>query len=475
MFESATTLARRLRSGEVTSEVLVEDCLRRAAAINPKVNAIVAFADDALAQARQADARLAAGRIDGPLHGLPMTIKDCFDTRGVVSTWGTIGRKDFVPAEDATVVQRLKAAGAVLIGKTNTPEFTLSFSTYNKIHGFTKNPYDLSRSPGGSNGGAAAAIACGLTSFDIGTDFGGSIRVPSHFCGTAGLKPTSGSVPRTGLCLPPGWMMDFMSHVGPMARTVADLRLILPVIWGPDSVDTSIANVPFPGQRDVVFRGLRCAVMSNNGLSEPSAETVDVINQAGDVLEVAGLDVTRRGLDGIEKLPIIVGGLFRSGGYAFIANAIRAAGTKPRDFANNWLKEVDPAEVSEEEFAAWRRTYFEISADELNDHLSRLESFRRRLLAQMAQYDVLISPVNPAPAPPLPPPGDHPFHDGSYTEVFDVTGWPAGVVRAGTSTNGLPIGVQITANPWREDIVLAVMSLLESKLIGFSAPDLAVL
>ena len=126
-------------------------------------------------RSKQADQRMAKGDIDGPLHGVPMTIKDCFDTAGLVSTWGTLGRQHFVPEEDSTVVKRLKAAGAILLGKTNTLEFTLSFSTYNKMHGFTKNPFDLKRSPGSSSGGAAAAIACGLTSFDIGTDFSGSI------------------------------------------------------------------------------------------------------------------------------------------------------------------------------------------------------------------------------------------------------------------------------------------------------------
>ena len=311
MFESAATLARRLRDGEMTSEELVEAYLLRIDKINPAVNAVVALADDAIELARQADARLAGGQVDGPLHGVPMTIKDCFDTAGVVSTWGTLGRKGFIPSEDATVVRRLKSAGAILLGKTNTPEFTLSFSTYNRIHGFTKNPYDLTRSPGGSSGGAAAAIACGLTSFDIGTDFSGSIRVPSHFCGTVGIKPTSASVPRTGLCLPPGWLMDFMSHVGPMARKVEDLSLILPVIWGPDSIDSSIAPVPFPNPEQVVLKGLRCAVMVSNGLTEPDEDTRAALRRIESLLEDEGLNVLRDRLEAITETPALVGGLFK--------------------------------------------------------------------------------------------------------------------------------------------------------------------
>ncbi len=473
MFQSASTLARRLRDGEITSEELVEEYLHRIEKINPALNAAVALADDAIHAARRADARLAKGQCDGPLHGVPMTIKDCFDTAGVPSTWGTLGRKGFVPNKDATVVGRLKSAGAVLLGKTNTPEFTLSFSTYNKIHGFTKNPYDLTRSPGGSSGGAAAAIACGLTSFDIGTDFGGSIRVPSHFCGTVGIKPTSGSVPRTGLCLPPGWLMDFMSHVGPMARKVADLSLILPVIWGPDSIDTTIAPVPFPNPERVELKGLRCAVMISNGVSEPDEETQSALRNTEALLEDAGLDVRRDRLEGIPDTSDIVGGLLSVGGYAFITEITRAAGTKPEDVANNWLKELDPNDVSAQEFSEWRSKYFHVSAQALNDQLVRVEDHRSRLLQQMAQYDVLVSPVNPHPAPALPKAGDHPFPDGSYTDVFDVTGWPAGVVRAGTSSEGLPIGVQIVANPWREDIVLAVMALVEAALPEFPRPSIA--
>lgn len=473
MFDDATTSAHRLRAGETTSVALVEGCLRRAEAVNGEINAIVAFADDAIEKARAADERMANGQIDGPLHGLPMTIKDCFDTAGLVSTWGTLGRQDTVPAADATVVKRLKDAGAILIGKTNTPEFTLSFSTYNKIHGFTRNPFDPTRSPGGSSGGAAAALACGMTSFDIGTDFGGSIRVPSHFCGTTGIKPTSGSVSRAGFCLPPGWLMDFMSHVGPMARSVADLALILPVIWGPDSIDSTIASVPFPRHDRVDVRNLRCAVMRRNGLAEPSTETVETVQGVAGLLEEAGLRIRWQGLAGLEEQRDMISGLVRLGGYAFINAAMRAAGTQPEDFANNWLKEPGLADASAQQIEAWRQAFFTISAEELNAHLVRVEDFRRRLLGQMTDIDVLICPVNPTAAPPLPPPGDDPFPDGSYTELFDVTGWPAGVVRAGTTDAGLPIGVQVVANPWREDVVLAVMSLIEANGPTFAPPDLA--
>ena len=459
---STTAQAALIRAGELASEELVARYLDRIDRFNPKLNAVVALAEDARQRAKDADAALAEGRSLGPLHGVPMTIKDCFDTAGTVSTWGTMGRKEFVPASDATVVARLKSAGAILLGKTNTPEFTLSFETHNNIYGFTNNPYDLGRSPGGSSGGAAAAIAAGLTSFDIGTDYGGSIRVPSHSCGTVGIKPTSGSVPRTGLCLPPGMLTDSISHVGPMARTVADLELILLVIWGPDGLDTRIQPIPLAASDTVHLAGLRCAVMINNGVAAPDEETIAVVEGAEAILARAGLKMRRDRLDGVTETSSIGGGFWSVGAHAGVRALLDEAGTEVKDYANNWFKQFAESAGADE-----------ISSAALTGQLTRFEDYRRRMQQHLAQYDVLISPVNAHPAPPHPAPGDSPFAptDASYTEAYDLTGWPAGVVRGGTSSEGVPIGVQVVANPWREDIVLAVMKHLEDSLPAFDRPD----
>ncbi len=461
MFQSAASQAQQIRNKQLSSEELVELYLRRIEQINPKINAVVAIADDAMEQARLADNALAKGKYKGQLHGVPMTIKDCFDTAGVVSTWGTLGRRNFIPDEDAAVVKRLKAAGAILIGKTNTPEFTLSFETHNKIHGFTNNPYDTKRSPGGSSGGAAAAIAAGLTSFDIGTDYGGSIRVPSHCCGTVGIKPTSGSVPRTGLCLPPGMLTDSLSHVGPLARRVEDLKLILPIIWGPDSVDTRISAVRFPDPDLIKLKPLKCAVMFDNGIVTPDKETVAVVEMTAKTLAGAGVTVNEDRLDGVADTTNVSGGFWAVGAHASVRQLLDSVGTRPEDFANNWFKELD--EVIPDQ----------VSAKALSSQLARFEEYRARMQQHMARYDVLISPVNAHPAQLHPSPGEAPFpsSDASYTEAFDLTGWPSGVVRGGTTSDGLPIGVQITANPWREDIVLSVMSYLEQEIPAFAPPD----
>src|SRR4051794_31370591 len=235
---SASSLARGIANREWSSEEIVEACLRRIQAVNPRLNAVVQLrAEAARAEARQADQDLASGHSNGPLHGVPVTIKDAFDVAGMVSTCGTRGRASFVPDQDAAAVQRLKDAGAIVLGLTNTPELTLAFETDNLVYGRTNNPYDLARTPGGSSGGEAALVASGASYLGLGTDIGGSIRVPAHYCGLAGLKPTLGRVPTTGVFPPAMGVIGGMYHVGPLARSVEDLGLALSVLAGPDGRD----------------------------------------------------------------------------------------------------------------------------------------------------------------------------------------------------------------------------------------------
>ena len=249
-------------------------CIERIQAVNARLNAVVQFtAEAALAAARDADAALARGEIKGPLHGVPMTIKDSLDTAGIVSTGGTKGRAAFIPSADAPVVARLKQAGAILLGKTNTPELTLSFNTTNLSSGPTRNPYDHTRSPGGSSGGAAAIVAAGGVPFDIGSDYAGSIRVPSHFCGVAGIKPTSGRVPRTGHWPGSGGLFQSFTQLGPIARRVEDLELVLRVISGPDGDDPHIAPVVLRDASSVDVASLRVAWFADNGIRSPTAES----------------------------------------------------------------------------------------------------------------------------------------------------------------------------------------------------------
>ena len=236
IYASAKSMAQAVRDKEVSAVELVEAHLGRIEEVNSALNAVVQLAAErARAEAVEADAALARGESKGALHGVPFTLKDSIDTEGIITTGGTLGRKDFVPDADATVTARLRAAGGILLGKTNTPELTYAGETDNLVYGRTNNPFDLSRAPGGSSGGAGAIVCCGGAAFDIGSDTGGSVRGPAHYCGITGIKPNSGRVPRTGHIVPHSFgAVDSLTQNGPMARYVEDLALILPIISGPD-------------------------------------------------------------------------------------------------------------------------------------------------------------------------------------------------------------------------------------------------
>ena len=292
IYASATALARAIQRKEVSALEVVDAHLARIAAVNPRLNAIVTLtAERARAEAREADEALARGEVNGPLHGVPMTLKDNLETADVLSTGGTQGRAAFIPKHDATVVKRMRNAGAILLGKTNTPELTLSFETDNLLFGRTSNPYDLARSSGGSSGGAAAIIAAGGSPLDLGSDTGGSIRVPSHMCGTAGIRPTSGRVPRTGHIIPPGGVLDAFTQIGPMARFVEDLVTTLPIVAGVDWRDPAIVPMPLGDPSGVNLKSLRIAVYSDNGIRTPTPDIVATVRAAAAALSDLGNQV----------------------------------------------------------------------------------------------------------------------------------------------------------------------------------------
>src|SRR5256712_10993731 len=237
VFCSTTQVAAAIRAGGVSATEVLEAHLAQIATHNPVLNAVVTMdAEQAHKRAREADKALARGEVWGPLHGVPFTLKDAHATAGMRTTTGFPPLANYVPQEDSTVTARLKAAGGILIGKTNVPVMLADYQSNNPIFGRTKNPWNIERTPGGSSGGAAAALASGMTPFEIGTDLAGSIRIPTHFCGLFGLKPTEQRVPLTGLIpgLPTPRSVRIMSCIGPMARTVEDLALLYAIIAGPD-------------------------------------------------------------------------------------------------------------------------------------------------------------------------------------------------------------------------------------------------
>ena len=457
IYASATTLARAIRDKKVSSQAVVEACLARIDAVNPRLNAVVQVtAETAMQQARAADAALAKGELFGPLHGVPITIKDSLDTAGVISTAGTTGRRSFVPAQDATVVARLRKAGAILLGKTNTPELTLFIETDNLVYGRTNNPYDLTRTPGGSSGGAAAIIAAGGSPLDLGSDTGGSIRQPAHFCGVAGLKPTSGRVPRTGHIISfEAGPMDILTQIGPLARYVEDLSLTLPLIAGVDWRDPAVVPMPLGDPHAINLTGLRAAFFIDNGIVPPAPEVAAVVRAAVTVLAEASLPVTEARPPDIERSRDTWLELVTADGSAWIRRLLEEAGTT----------EIHP--ILQERFFGREP----ISTADYNRMLMALDRLRSRMLAFMESYDLIVCPAGAYPAVPHGHSAD--INAGfTYSRIFNLTGWPAVVIRGGASAEGLPIGVQIVARPWREDVALAVAQHLETALGGWQPPPL---
>lgn len=460
IYASATKLAQAIQRKEVSSEEVVGAFLDRIETVNPQLNAVVQLtADAALAQAREADAALARGEVHGPLHGLPMTIKDAFETAGVVSTGGSTGRAGFVPRRDATAVARLRAAGGIMLGKTNVPEMSLAFESDNLIYGRTLNPYDFTRTPGGSSGGEAAIISAGGSPFGLGSDAAGSIRVPSHNCGLAGLKPTAGRVPRTGHFPPVDGILESIWHVGPLARRVEDLALVLPIIAGPDWKDPAIVPMPLGDPQQVECANLRVAFHTDNGVIAPTAETVQTVKAAATALSDMGLRVDEALPACIEQAQEILFGLRSADGGEWLRALIRSAGGKEiHPLLQRFLGPLEDKSMT---------------TAELGQLMVRAHAYRSEMLAFLDSYDVMVCPVNAFPAM---------LHGTSrdddralsysYTLAFNLTGWPAAVVRCGWSPEGLPIGVQVVARPWREDVALAVAQRLEAALGGWQAPPI---
>lgn len=450
-FCSARELAALVRSKSISAVELAEAHLRRVRKVNGAINAVCLLDEEgALRAARAADAALASGAPAGPLHGVPITIKDSFDTRGLASTAGTRGRRDFRPAIDAMAVARLRAAGAIILGKTNTPELTLAYETDNEVYGRTNNPFDLSRTPGGSSGGAAAILAAGGSALDLGSDTAGSIRVPAHFCGIAGLKPTYGRVSRAGNILPPGGVIGRQTHVGPMARFVGDLALALSVIAGPDLIDPDVIAMPEAGVFDLKAGPLRVAYFSDNGKSPVESEVRSAVSTTVAALAEAGCAGREARPKGFENADEIVRTLNYSDGGEYYRRILRECGTSvPGAKTAAYLEGIRRGVIS-------GRKYSEV--------LMEWNVLRVSALRFMADFDLLVCPPCSGVAPKH---GESPSLDYSYSFYFNLVGWPTVVLRAGKTAAGLPVGVQIAGPPWKEAQVLAAALHVEKALGGW--------
>jgi Asp-tRNA(Asn)/Glu-tRNA(Gln) amidotransferase A subunit family amidase len=466
-FLPALQMAELIRKRQIAPMELLEAHLARIELLQSKINAFVQVdAEGALAQARRAEAAVRERRELGPLHGVPISIKSSIDVAGMRCEAGTDLRKGSVAAGDATLVTRLRRAGAIVLGVTNTPELLMAWETDNLIYGRTNNPWDLTRTAGGSSGGEAAAIASGCSAGGVGSDGGGSIRVPAHFCGICALKPTPGRIPASGHYPQSVGPFALLGVVGPMARTVEDLKVFFEAMQGPDIGDPSAAPVPvcWPAETDLRKKA-RIGYFEDDGRTPVTAETRAAVRQAATYLRSAGFEVEEFRPEGLEKARDLWWKFFGVAGGMLLGPM-----TRGREF------ELSPIL---QEFNSWVAAESPHTAQSLLDAWIQRDLVRMEIFKQMENFPVLLCPVASIPA----------FRHGerswqvegkrieyldawSYSEWFNLLGMPAASVPVSTSSVGLPIGVQLAARPWNEELVLSVAGVLERETGTFKFPTL---
>jgi amidase len=460
----ASALARLVGRKQLSPVEIVDAYLRRVDQTGPLINAFASLeADRAMAAARQAEKRLMSQQAFPPLLGVPITIKSCIDVQGFRCEAGSRLRSGCVAEQDAPVVARLKAAGAIVIGNTSTPESLVSYHTENLLQGRTNNPYDLSHSPGGSSGGEAAAIACGLSAGGIGSDGGGSIRVPASFCGICGLKPTPGRVPATGHYPPCGGPFSLIGVVGPMARTIQDLRLLLEVTSGYDAGDPVSSPVPFsPGSKGERAK-LRVGFYKDDGYSLAEPAVQEAVRLAATALAEEGFVVEPFRPSGLERARQLWFTLFVEGIAMVLAPTVQGRENEISD--------------STREFLAFAAEQPPLTGECLLATLLERDQLRAQFLAEMERVPILLAPVCAIPAFPHEDAGWGPIHKAdyartmSYSQHYNLLGVPAATVPVFQTPSGLPIGVQIIGRPYKEDDVLAVAGVLDRKF-GWREPPL---
>jgi amidase len=422
---------------------VVEAHLRRIEEINPELNAIVTLAPDALEKAREAQTAMEAGGLCGPLHGVPVTVKDTIDTGGLRTTSGSVMRDHFVPEVDAPAVARLKAAGAIVLGKTNAAEMAMDYTADNPVFGRTNHPMDLSLTPGGSSGGEAAAIASFMSPGGIGSDLAGSVRVPAHFCGIAGLRPTVGRVPGAGQFPASDGPYSLGSVIGPMARTIEDLQLLFRVL----------AAEPILKEK-TDLKGMAVAWYTDDSVAPVSTEIAGAVESAALNLSKAGMKTKQSRPPGVERGNELWLRLFSRTTVVKLRSLYRGREQEGGDFVRWRLTtaEGEPEPSLDEYIQAW------FERDEL----------REALLQWMEETPLIVAPVGATAAVPhgtlKVQAGDNMigmFRAFSYAQAFTVFDLPVVVVTAGRTKEGLPIGVQVVGRPFEEEKALAAAKIIE--------------
>ena len=441
-----TDLIKKIQRHEVSPVEVMEAHLERIARLNPALNAIVTLAPDVLERARSAEAAVMRGEADGSLFGVPLTIKDTIDTAGIRTTSGSRMRVDYVPQTDAPAVARLRAAGAIILGKTNAAEMAMDYNADNPVFERTSHPLNPALTPGGSSGGEAVAIATGMSPGGLGSDLAGSIRIPAHFCGICGLKPTTGRIPGEMQFPPSIGPYSLGAVIGPMARTAGDLRLLL----------SALSADPF-GPRSFDLRGSRVAWYTDDGVAPVTEETAAAVAAAARVLSDAGLVVEERWPPHVERGNEMWLKMFSRASVVQLRSVYKGRESEGGSFVRWRLGTADDTPV--------------LSLDEYIAGWMERDRMRAELVEWMETTPFILAPVGATPAYP------HDtlkvtvrgstmgtFRAFSYAQTFNVFDLPVVTVPAGKSKEGLPIGVQIVGRPFAEEMVLAAAEIVEEAL-----------
>jgi Asp-tRNA(Asn)/Glu-tRNA(Gln) amidotransferase A subunit family amidase len=459
-FSSIAEVTEKIRSREISPCDVVDAHLERIEKLQPKLNAFVHVdAERARRQARAAEASVLRGDAVGALHGIAISVKSCIDVAGWPCPAGSRLRADYVACDDAVLVARLKAAGAILIGNTNVPEFLMAYETDNALSGKTSNPWELARSAGGSSGGEAAAIASGCSMGGAGSDGGGSVRVPAHFCGISGLKPTPGRIPGTGHFPRGAGAFAWLGVVGPMARTAADVRALFDVMKGPDADDAFTSPIEAKSFDEGDLRGMRVGILESDALGDVTSGTTEAIKRAVSLLSEQ-FNVEPFPLKGLEQAIEL---------WWFFFGPMIARLFEPM------------VEGREAELSLVFREYLSVAGlkiaptvDEFMAACVKRDIVRAKIIKQVRDVPILLSPVCAGPA----------FRHGKgnwqpvcgyrdtmrHAQWLNLAGFPGVSVPMGFSAEGLPIGVQVIGRPNEDELVLAVAEMLETARGRWEAP-----
>jgi len=450
-----------LRTKRVSPPELADEYIRQIERLNPVLNALVDFnAERVREQARE----IAHSNARGALAGLPVTVKASISVAGLRCEIGSRLNRGNIPTQDAVVVSRLKAAGANILGTTNTPELLMAYVTENDLHGRTNNPWDVERTPGGSSGGESAAIAAGMSAGGLGSDSGGSVRVPAHFTGICSLKPTPGRIPVEGHL--PGCVGPFttLGAIGPMARAMGDIEMFFNVLSGQDAHDYFSPPLPLRRYSEDELKRIPIGYFEDDGLAPITSETRRALQDAAESLRKQGFNVRPFRPKALEQARKLWWTFFVQCGAMFDEPLVRGS--------------EDQLSPVFREFMGIAKSDAPLTAEQLLMAWAEADVIRRKLLQQMQQYPVLLCPVCSIPA----------FKHGErswtiegeqvayldamrYTQWFNLLGAPAAVVPVGKSPEGLPIGVQVAGRPWEDEIVIAIASAVDCEF-GYTPPPL---